>query len=101
MITFSELIVNERTALLSLVEDGEVIGSVMYDQEQNELHNLFIDIKKRGKGNAERLLKEALFRYSPKYITASKDYGSDPVRLIKLYSKVGFDVDNVRMSFKI
>ena len=97
MITFNELVVNKDTVLLFILKDGVVVGSVTYNQENNELYNLLIDIKHRGEGNAEALLKEAMFRYRPKTITASSCYGSDPVRLIKLYAKVGFKVDNVTM----
>ena len=97
MKSFSEIVVNSETVLLHLLEGTEVIGSVMYNQSYDELYNLFIDIKHRGVGNAELLLKEAVFRYSPTKITASKMYGADPVRLIKLYSKAGFTVDNVVM----
>lgn len=94
---FEEIVVNEDITVLHLLENTDVIGSVMYDRHFNELCNLFIDIKHRGVGNAELLLKEAVFRYSPAKITASKIYGSDPIRLIKLYSRVGFTVDNVVM----
>lgn len=56
-----------------------------------------ISLFESGEWNAEALLKEAMFRYKPKTITVASCYGSDPVRLIKLYAKVWFKVDNVTM----
>ena len=95
--SFCEIIVNSETAVLILLLDGVVIGCVTYNQKEKGLYNLAIDIKHRKNGNAERLLREAVFRYQPSTITASSCYGSDVARLVKLYQRVGFTVDNVRM----
>lgn len=110
MRSFHEVVVNEHIVVLNMLDEFKilnnspynlVIGSVMYDQEHGELYNLFIDIKRRNEGNAEALLKEAISRYSPKYITASTAYGSDVLRLMHLYDKVGFKTDNIRLTRKI
>ena len=110
MQSFHEVVVNEHVVVLNMLDELEllngctkdlVIGSVMYDQEHDELYNLFIDIKRRNKGHAEALLKEAISRYSPKHITASTAYGSDILRLMRLYDKVGFKTDNIRLTRKI
>ena len=97
--SFCEIIVNSETAVLNLLLDGVVIGCVTYNQKEKGLYNLAIDIKHRKNGNAERLLREAVFRYQPRTITASSCYGSDVLGLIRLYEKVGFHLDDVKMFY--
>ena len=101
MKTFSEVIVNGETAVLHLLEDNTVIGSVTYNQKDKALYNLLVDIKHRHVGNGEMLLKEAIFRYHPVHITASTCYGCNIGDVVKLYEKVGFKVDNVHMIYEV
>lgn len=96
--SFCEIVVNKETVVLNILDENTVIGAVTYNQTHNELYNLFVDVKHRNQGVAKTLLKEAVFRYQPKYITASSGYESDVVRLVKLYQSVGFTVDNVHMT---
>lgn len=99
MKTFQEIIVSDSTVILVLLQDTTIVGQVGFSSENSELFNLYVDIKHRGIGNAELLLREAIFRYQPKYITASSCYGSNVEKLISLYTKVGFCLDNVRLSY--
>lgn len=97
-VTFCELAAGDlHTLSVCCSKLEKSLATVTYSAKDNKLYSLIVDEAWRGLGLGTMLLKEAIIRYNPKYIDDNACFGSDPLRLMKFYSKVGFKPYNIQM----